>query len=317
LIGNFALSALAILAITLFYYGRTRYFGLAELIFISLLVAICFVFNKIIARRISSVLKGMLVKVEKIGRGDLRQEVEINSPDELGQLAVSFNKMTGDLRKSRSKLEKSAVYLEAMGEGLLVLDMDRKVVKVNNAALRLWGYTLDEITKLSFEDLFLKKEHKKHYAEMKKAVATRTVRPFETIILTKKGKEIPVLLSGAAIVDTAGKPTRFVGVVRDMREIQLLIKELEEAKTSLEQKVKKRTGELEEAKTTLEIRVKARTRELELIKENLEEEVKKRTLELQEKVEALEKFEEVAVGRELKMIELEKEMEDLKNKITS
>jgi HAMP domain-containing protein len=54
--------------------------------------------------------------------------------------------------------------------------------------------------------------------------------------------------------------------------------------------------------------------ELERSKANLEYEVAARTKELQEKLETLEKFEEVTVGRELKMIELEKEIERLKNK---
>jgi len=46
----------------------------------------------------------------------------------------------------------------------------------------------------------------------------------------------------------------------------------------------------------------------------LEEQVKERTKELQEKVEELERFHRLAVGRELKMIELKKEIEKLKKK---
>jgi len=70
--------------------------------------------------------------------------------------------------------------------------------------------------------------------------------------------------------------------------------------------------ELEEAKTSLEIKVGARTKELKELADGLEDQVKKRTKELQEKIQELEKFQSVVVGRELKMIELKKEIERLK-----
>lgn len=48
------------------------------------------------------------------------------------------------------------------------------------------------------------------------------------------------------------------------------------------------------------------------VKKNLEREVQKRTRELQNKVEELEKFNKIAIGRELKMVALKKEAERLK-----
>ena len=68
---------------------------------------------------------------------------------------------------------------------------------------------------------------------------------------------------------------------------------------------------LEEAKTVLEIKVAARTKELKELAEGLEEEVKRRTKEVQERMKEMERFHRLAVGRELKMIELKKEVERL------
>jgi len=62
----------------------------------------------------------------------------------------------------------------------------------------------------------------------------------------------------------------------------------------------------------LEIKVKARTRELEELTETLDEKVKKRTAELQKRINELERFHKVTVGRELKMIELKKELKKIK-----
>jgi len=73
--------------------------------------------------------------------------------------------------------------------------------------------------------------------------------------------------------------------------------------------------EIETARTTLEIKVKARTEELEELAESLDEKVKEKTKELQERLEELEKFHRLAVGRELRMINLKKEIKKLKEEL--
>lgn len=63
-----------------------------------------------------------------------------------------------------------------------------------------------------------------------------------------------------------------------------------------------------ESKEVLEIKVIARTRELQELNKTLEEKVKERTKELQRRLDELERFHRLTVGRELKMIELKKEL---------
>ena len=77
-------------------------------------------------------------------------------------------------------------------------------------------------------------------------------------------------------------------------------KELEETKETLE-----------EAKTVLEIKVGARTRELKELSESLEGQVKERTADLQKNIDELKRYNRLAVGRELKMIELKAEIKKL------
>jgi methyl-accepting chemotaxis protein len=73
--------------------------------------------------------------------------------------------------------------------------------------------------------------------------------------------------------------------------------ELAAAKTGLEKKVAERTEELEKERASLEEKVKERTKDLEAAKGDLE----KNVAELKE-------FHDLTVGRELRMIELEKEI---------
>jgi methyl-accepting chemotaxis protein len=86
---------------------------------------------------------------------------------------------------------------------------------------------------------------------------------------------------------------------------------------------------LEESKKVLEIKIKARTKELRELIERQEEIIKERTRQLQEKIQELEKtkkelekkltelegFRRMTVGRELKMIELKKEIKRLRDEL--
>lgn len=74
------------------------------------------------------------------------------------------------------------------------------------------------------------------------------------------------------------------------------------------EQLKKAYQKTEEAREILEVKVKARTRELERLANTREEIIQERTKELQGKIKELERFQKLAVGRELKMIELKKKL---------
>lgn len=73
--------------------------------------------------------------------------------------------------------------------------------------------------------------------------------------------------------------------------------------------------EIEITRAALEIKVTARTRELKELAESLEKRVKEKTKELQEKIEELERFNRLAVGRELRMVELKEEIKKIKEEL--
>jgi len=75
--------------------------------------------------------------------------------------------------------------------------------------------------------------------------------------------------------------------------------------------LKESRANLEEAKTILEIKVNARTRELKEMTETLEGKVEARTKDLKARLEELERFQKLAIGRELRMVELKGEIEKL------
>lgn len=101
-------------------------------------------------------------------------------------------------------------------------------------------------------------------------------------------------------------------VWKKFREINQQLKKIT---GELEIRVKERTEELEKAKTILEIKVVARTKELRELTESLDNQVKEKTKELEERIDELEKFHKLTVDRELRMIELKKELNKLEKEL--
>jgi two-component system NtrC family sensor kinase len=71
-----------------------------------------FIMYLFITTGITNPLRDMVVATEKIAQGDLYHEVDIESRDEIGQLAVSFNKMVSELKTAQEKLKEWAETLE-------------------------------------------------------------------------------------------------------------------------------------------------------------------------------------------------------------
>lgn len=74
---------------------------------------------------------------------------------------------------------------------------------------------------------------------------------------------------------------------------------------------------IQEEKNILEIKVRARTNELQELAQTLDDKIKERTKELQARLEELERFHRLTVGRELKMLDLKKENEKLRKRDNS
>jgi len=136
-----------------------------------------------------------------------------------------------------------------------------------------------------------------------------TLGKYITKPLTKLSLAAKEIASGNLEIKTEIKSgDEFEELSRTFNEMIKSLKKSREAaevaRTSLEIKVKARTKELEELTLSLEEQVKARTKELEKGKE-----------ELQKRVEELERFHRLTVGRERRMIELKKEIDDLKKQL--
>jgi len=96
----------------------------------------------LIARNISKPLGQLTKGAEIIGKGDLEHSVDVKTKDELGQLAVAFNEMTGSLKEitaSRDALDAEVTARKRAEEEILKANAELAVI---NKELEAFGYSV-------------------------------------------------------------------------------------------------------------------------------------------------------------------------------
>jgi PAS domain S-box-containing protein len=179
----------------------------------------------------------------------------------------------GVLRDMR-ELDKARAYAESLiknaPDPVFVSDLEGKIIEANDAVSELLGFRRDEVLEQSLSRFISEEETREFTAALREVVARGVTRNARLNPRAATGEVIPTTLNASALRDPDGNVIGAIGILRDMRAYEAVVRDLEQSKT-----------------------------------------------ELQEKILDLEKFEEVVVGRELKMIALEKELENLRQELAS
>jgi len=177
----------------------------------------------------------------------------------------------GILRDMR-ELDKARAYAESLiknaPDPVFVSDLEGKILQANDAVFALLGFRPDELIEQSLSRIISPEETRAFLAALREVVERGVTRNARLNPRSASGEVIPTTLNASALRDPDGKVIGAIGILRDMREYEQVVRDLEKSKS-----------------------------------------------ELQEKILDLEKFEEVVVGRELKMIALEKELESLRKEL--
>lgn len=122
---------------------------LATLSTMALMMVMGVILSLFLTRPLGNLMRG----VQKIGEGDLKYKIKINSRDELGLLAKEVNNMGGKLRNSETKLKKYYRDLEKE-----VAERTAEIQEKNKELVKWQKVTVDRELKM----VELKKELKKH-----------------------------------------------------------------------------------------------------------------------------------------------------------
>src|SRR5437899_2851132 len=158
----------------------------------------------------------------------------------------------------------AAIIIANAPDPVFVSDLEGKILQANDAVSQLLGFRQDEVLEQSLSRFISPEETREFTAALREVVERGVMRNVVLNPRSASGEVIPTTLNASALRDPDGKVIGAIGILRDMREYEQVVRDLEKSKS-----------------------------------------------ELQEKILDLEKFEEVVVGRELKMIALEKELENV------
>ncbi len=172
----------------------------------------------LLARNITRPVSKLAAATTIIAQGDLSQRVDINSHDEIGQLARAFNDMTENLQKTTVSKNYVNNIIDSMLDALLVVDPDAKISAINEATCRVLGYTEAELLGKPVREIFTEESFYTG-AQLNELLKTGYVKNRELICLSPSGARISMLFSGAVMRDSQGKITGIVGVGKDMREL--------------------------------------------------------------------------------------------------
>ena len=163
-----------------------------------------------LAQRLQQPIVELIRSAERIGEGDYTRPHKVTSNDEIAELEMALDRMRQNLRQTTITKNYLTIVLNSMNDAVLVTSPDGLVRKINDAAVRLFGYNEEEIAGQPFINLVADNEREGFSLEAA-GVETR-----ETVIATRSGQTIPVSLSGAPI---AGDDPQFQGTIFVVRNI--------------------------------------------------------------------------------------------------
>jgi two-component system nitrogen regulation sensor histidine kinase NtrY len=216
--------------------------GIYILLFLLMTLIIVFSatwFGLYLARGITEPIQMLAEGTREVAAGNLNYKVEVRADDEIGILVDSFNRMTGDLAASKSKLEETyrdlqakhgemeerrrytETVLEAVATGVVSLDPDGRVTTINGAAERLLGLDAVTVQGRSATRVFRSPEYVEIDALIQRMGRVREGMLDREVHLRRHGQAVALLASATAL---RGPDGGYVGMVLAFDDLTELLK---------------------------------------------------------------------------------------------
>src|SRR5215471_4080271 len=180
-------------------------------------VVFSFIFSYGVSILILRPLHEISVVSRKLAAGNLDARLPITGDEEISALRTSLNTMAQVLGARMQALsdgkQQLELILEAMGQGVMVLDQDGRITLTNTSLLKVLGTDRDLVGKTPLE-VFRRPELEE---AVKAVLAGQSVRTLEVIA----GQNRVLQANVAPVANAAGTVTSAVAVFHDLTEIRL------------------------------------------------------------------------------------------------
>ena len=154
-------------------------------------------------------------------RGVTRENaLNIKSNDEIGQIAKSFNDMIEQLEATTVSRNYINSILVNMSEALFVIDVDKRIEIVNDAAINMLGYDREKLQGQIVNYIYANAMDNPLMRSDISIITEHDLRNIETEFVTADGGKIAVSVNWSTINDEKGNIYKYVCTARDITDIK-------------------------------------------------------------------------------------------------
>ena len=183
---------------------------------ISLLITI--ILGTFIARTITKPISDMRNQALEMSKGNYTQRVKINSSDEIGELALSFNNLSKRVQEAQANTESEKRRLDSvithMSDGIIATDRRGRIRIINDKALNMLRVDKDNIVG----------QHVLTVLNMESEVNLQDIKNETETIVTQFNhidETIYVRINFTTIIQETGYINGYIAVLHDITEQQL------------------------------------------------------------------------------------------------
>jgi len=144
----------------------------------------------------------------------------------------------GILRDMR-ELDKARAYAESLiknaPDPVFVSDLQGKILQANDAVYTLLGFRTAEVVEQSLSRFISVDEAREFTAVLREVVARGVTRNARLNPRSASGEVIPTTLNASALRDTDGNAIGAIGILRDMRAYEIVVRDLEDSRRKLDE----------------------------------------------------------------------------------
>jgi two-component system phosphate regulon sensor histidine kinase PhoR len=175
----------------------------------------------IVSRRITRPIEELRKGAESFARGDFQCTLPVSESEEIGGLAEAMNEMARQLHERINTIIGQRNEIEgvlcSMIEGVIAVDMDERVLSMNNAAVRMFGCNASEAQGRSIQEIVRNTVLREFVTD-----TLSSVKPVERDVVLSSNGDLFLSGHGTLLQDAQGKQIGALIVLNDVTRLRRL-----------------------------------------------------------------------------------------------